>query len=252
MLLQPVPTVMTLSVGLKPICTCRGSQPSGKASSFSPWHVLLYCIVLPSVSQAFTLFRRSPAVLDMIVKARPTTALDLLYGPIAFVPQLNLSLLRIGPLITTIFAIELVELPKGACVARAKITGKCSGDAPAITALMATFSTVSGRAPPVILIVLITSSGLWLVPFSIAVTRRSVGRMIELKSVHSLSSKSWRRFSSESGGSNLGSAASSDGAPDIFSSAVRGLVSAFTTAVISGWPVSMSLPVTYPTSTMRG
>src|ERR1017187_3535596 len=214
--------------------------------------MLLYCIVLPSVSQALTLVRRSPAVFDINVNARPTTALDLLYGPIALVPQLNLSLLRMGPLITTIFAIELVELPNGACVASAKITGKCSGEAPAMTALMATFSTVSCRAPPVMLIVLITSSGLWLVPLSIAATRFSVGRMIELKSVHSLSSNSCRRFSSESGESNLGATASSGGDPDIFSSAVRGLVSALTTAVISGSPLSMSLPETYPTSTTRG
>src|SRR5271170_7046627 len=209
-------------------------------------------MVLPRVSHAFTLLRRSPAVLDIRAKARPTTAFDLLYGPIALVPQLNLSLLRIGPLITTIFAIELVELPKGACVARAKITGKCSGDAPAITALMATFSTVSCRAPPVMLIVLITSSGLWLVPLSISVTRFSVGRLIQLKSVHSLLSNITRRFSSESGGRNRGSTASSGGAPEIFSSAVRGLVSALVTAAINGWPLSMSLPVTYPTSTARG
>src|SRR5579864_5004224 len=100
-------------------------------------------MVLPSVSQAFTLLRRSPAVLDIKVKARPTTAFDLLYGPMAFVQQLNLRRSRIGPLMTTMLAIELVELPKGACVARARITGKCSGVAPAITALMATFSTVS-------------------------------------------------------------------------------------------------------------
>src|SRR5580658_3731697 len=209
-------------------------------------------MVLPRVSQAFTLLRRSPAVLDIRAKARPTTAFDLLYGPSAFVPQLNFSLLRIGPLITTMFAIELVELPKGACVARARITGKCSGDAPAITALIATFSTVSGRAPPVILIVLITSSGLWLVPLSISVTRFSVGRMMVLKSVHSLLSNITRRLSSESGGRNLGSTASSGGSPDIFSSAVRGLVSALITAVMSGLPDSMSLPVTYPTSTARG
>src|SRR5215469_11315003 len=141
-------------------------------------------MVLPRVSQALTLLRRSPAVLDIKVKARPTTAFERLYGPMALVPQLNLSLLRMGPLITTILAIELVELPKGASVASARITGKCSGLAPAITALMATFSTVKSRAPPVMLMVLTTSLGLRLVPLSMAVTRFSVGRTMELKSVH--------------------------------------------------------------------
>ena len=62
----------------------------------------------------------------------------------------------------------------------ARIAGKYSGRAPAITALTATFSTsyaqysrkLVGRIRPMI------SSGAWLVFFSIASTRSSVGRTI--------------------------------------------------------------------------
>ena len=63
----------------------------------------------------------------------------------------------------------------------ARITGKYSGLAPAITALMATCLTVNvheGCAPWAALNLPITSSGLWLVPFSIASTFSSVGRMM--------------------------------------------------------------------------
>ena len=59
--------------------------------------------------------------------------------------------------------------------------GRCSGLAPAITALMATCLTVNvheGCAPWAALNFPITSSGLWLVPFSIASTFSSVGRMM--------------------------------------------------------------------------
>ena len=62
-------------------------------------------------------------------------------------PQFMPISLRIGPLTTTIAAIELVVLPRALTplAARARITGKYSGRAPAITALTATFSTVNSQ-----------------------------------------------------------------------------------------------------------
>ena len=60
------------------------------------------------------------------------------------VPLFILISLRIGPLTTTMAAIELDVLPRAVTpvAASARITGKYSGRAPAITALTATFSTV--------------------------------------------------------------------------------------------------------------
>src|SRR5439155_20323090 len=54
---------------------------------------------------------------------------------------------RIGPLTTTMAAIELVVLPRALTPleAKARITGKYSGRAPAITAFTATFSTVNSH-----------------------------------------------------------------------------------------------------------
>src|SRR5712691_1590828 len=92
---------------------------------------------------------------------------------------------RIGPLTTTIAAEELVVLPRAdTCeAASARITGKYSGLAPAITAFTATFSTVYSHATrnsvgcmrPTI------SSGAWLVWASMSATRYApdeiVGRM---------------------------------------------------------------------------
>src|SRR6185437_17101027 len=88
----------------------------------------------------------------------------------------------IGPLTTATLAIDVVldDRAETPLAASARITGKCSGLAPAITAFTATFSMVysqnsrklAGRIRPT------TSSGLWLVPASIAATRSSVGRMI--------------------------------------------------------------------------
>jgi hypothetical protein len=94
---------------------------------------------------------------------------------------------RIGPLTTTTFAIEVVLLDRAVTplAASARMTGKYSGRAPAITAFTATFSTVNsqnsrkevGRNRPT------TLSGLWLVPLSIAATRSSVGKVTGRKSV---------------------------------------------------------------------
>src|SRR4030095_11594869 len=88
------------------------------------------------------------------------------------------SSLRIGPLTTVIVANELVLLDRAEMPldASARITGKYSGRAPAMTALTATFSTVNsqysrnavGRRRPT------TLSGGWLVPLSIRSTRASV------------------------------------------------------------------------------
>jgi len=89
---------------------------------------------------------------------------------------------RIGPLTTAMLVIEVVllDLAVDPLAASASITGKYSGRAPAMTAFTATFSTVYsqnsrnevGRIRPTI------SSGGWLVPFSIAATRSSVGSTI--------------------------------------------------------------------------
>src|SRR5918994_4657078 len=94
-------------------------------------------------------------------------ALAWLYGAIAPVPEFMAISFRIGPLTTTIAAIELVVLPRALTPldASARITGKYSGRAPAITALTATFSTVYSQYSLkwVERIWPTTSSGLWLV-----------------------------------------------------------------------------------------
>src|SRR5579863_6329964 len=103
-----------------------------------------------------------------------------------------LSVSRIGPLITAAVANEFVELDRevSPVSAIARIVGKYSGFAPAITALMATCLTVndqSGYDPRAGDIFPTTSSGLWLVPLSIAASRSSVGMTICIKSVIPLS-----------------------------------------------------------------
>ena len=59
-------------------------------------------------------------------------------------PAFILISFRMGPFTTTILANDVVEVKmEGTPVdASARMTGKCSGLAPAITALTATFSTV--------------------------------------------------------------------------------------------------------------
>src|SRR6516225_7962745 len=115
---------------------------------------------------------------------------------------------RIGPLTTTIAEAELdVLLRAVTCeAASARMTGKYSGLAPAMTAFTATFSTVyshetrnsTGCMRPTI------SSGLRLVCASIAATRFSVGRTMGSPSVQ-LFSRNWRcRLSSVSGSSRRG------------------------------------------------
>src|SRR5213083_3138917 len=109
-------------------------------------------------------------------------ALAWLYGASAPVPAFILISRRIGPLTTAIAAIELVVLPRALTpvAASARIRGKYSDRAPAITAFTATFSTVYcqasrkwvGRVRPTI------SSGLRRVAASIAATRFSVGSTI--------------------------------------------------------------------------
>ncbi len=69
--------------------------------------------------------------------------------------------------------------------ASARITGKYSGRAPAITAFTATFSTVYSHWPRLAVACMrpTISSGLWLVCASIAATRSSVGSTIGSVSV---------------------------------------------------------------------
>ena len=88
----------------------------------------------------------------------------------------------------------------------ARITGKCSGAAPAITAFTATFSTVDSHTsmPTVGRCLPTTSSGERLVPASIASTRSSVGSTIGRKSVQLLSRNSCSSLSSVSGSSSRG------------------------------------------------
>src|SRR5262245_16658149 len=102
-------------------------------------------------------------------------------------PQFMPISLRIGPLTTAIDEAELEvdERADSSDEAIARITGRYSGRAPAITAFTATCSTVSVHWPrlavacmrPTIL------SGLWLVPRSMAATRSSVGSTIGKLSV---------------------------------------------------------------------
>src|ERR671936_2696391 len=80
--------------------------------------------------------------------ARPTVALAWLYGPSAPSPEFIPISSAIGPLTTTIDAIdEVLELRAVIPVdASARSTGRYDGSAPAITALTATFSTVNSHS----------------------------------------------------------------------------------------------------------
>src|SRR5919199_6013410 len=80
--------------------------------------------------------------------ARPIVALAWLYGPIAPVPAFMPISPRIGPFTTAIAATALEDDPRAVTpvAASARITGKYSGRAPAITAFTATFSTVYSHA----------------------------------------------------------------------------------------------------------
>ena len=108
-------------------------------------------------------------------------------------PAFMLISLRTGPFTTTMPAMELVEEPRALAPeeAMARITGKYSGRAPAMTALTATCSTVHSHSSrkcvaawwPTI------SSGLRLVCLSMAATRSSVGSTTGSLSVQLLSRK---------------------------------------------------------------
>src|SRR5215467_7139181 len=115
---------------------------------------------------------------------------------------------RIGPFTTTIAADELEVEPRAdTCeAASARITGKYSGRAPAITAFTATFSTVYSQATrnSVGCICPATSSGLRLVCASMAATRFSVGRTMGSPSVQLFSRNCRWRLSSVSGSSRRG------------------------------------------------
>src|SRR5580700_5059038 len=110
---------------------------------------------------------------------------------------------RIGPLTTTIIAeeLELDERAESSEAASARITGKYSGRAPAITAFTATCSTENSQAArnstgcrwPTI------SSGGWLVALSMASTRSRVGSTIGNLSVQLLSRNCCCRSSSVAG-----------------------------------------------------
>jgi hypothetical protein len=151
---------------------------------------------------------------------------------------------RMGPLTTTIAAAELEDELRAETseAARARITGKYAGRAPAMTALTATCSTVNDHGPrfsvgckwPT------TSSGRRLVPASIARTRSSVGSTIGSLSVQPLSRNSWCSRSSLSGSTRRGAALGSDAAAAAPSPRVR----PSTTSCMTGRPVTGSLPLT--------
>ena len=89
------------------------------------------------------------------------------------------------------------------------MTGQVLGPAPAMTALMATFSTVYSSLSWWTVMVMrpMTSSGLADVPVSMCATRSSVGRMIGSPSVQPFSRNSWWYPSSLSGLSSRGRSA---------------------------------------------
>jgi hypothetical protein len=82
--------------------------------------------------------------LDISVQALPIVELAWLNGPTDPIPEFILICSRMGPFTTTILAAEDVELRSEVAPvdAMARITGKYSGLAPAITALTATISTL--------------------------------------------------------------------------------------------------------------
>ena len=153
---------------------------------------------------------------------------------------------RIGPLTTTMAAIELVVLPRALTPleAKARITGKYSGRAPAITAFTATFSTVNSqcwrnwfeRKCPA------TSSGFRLVWASISATRFSVGKMIGSLSVQLLSRNRRCRFSSASASTSLGVERSN--LISLTRSPSAGRVSPSMTSCMTGRPLIGLLPST--------
>ena len=104
-----------------------------------------------------------------------------------------LSLSRIGPLITAAEANEFVELKSAEIPVEAiarmsrEIFGRRSGHHRVDGHLLARCNVHSGYAPRAGVILPTTSSGLWLVPFSIASTFSCVGMMIGMKSVIPLS-----------------------------------------------------------------
>jgi hypothetical protein len=151
---------------------------------------------------------------------------------------------RMGPFTTAIeaMALELLLRAVTPVAPRARMTGKYSGRAPAMTAFTATFSTVNSqysrkcveRMRPT------TSPGPRLVPASMAATRSSVGRTMGSLSVQLLSRKSWWRLSSVSGSRSLGVERSNSTGRESIS--WMGWVSPSTTSCMTGRPVMGSTP----------
>src|SRR5688572_29665331 len=85
---------------------------------------------------------------DASAHDRPIVAFAWLYGPSAPIPEFIPISSRIGPLTIAAAAIELVLLERAVTqvASSARITGKYSGRAPAITAFTATFSTVDSHS----------------------------------------------------------------------------------------------------------
>jgi hypothetical protein len=176
--------------------------------------------------------------------ARPIVALAWLYGPKVPIPEFIPISSRIGPLTSATVANDVVELerPVMPLAIAARMTGRYSGRAPAMTALTATFSTVNsqnsrnavGRRRPT------TSSHPRLVPASIASTRSWVGSTIGRKSVQRSATNSRWRFSSVSGSSSAGAERSKD--MPARSSSSSGFVRPSTTSCMNAPPLTGSSP----------
>jgi hypothetical protein len=146
---------------------------------------------------------------------------------------------RMGPLTTAMdaMALELLLRAVTPVAARARITGRYSGRAPAITAFTATFSTVYSqysrkcveRMRPT------TSSGRRRVPASMAATRSSVGSTMGRPSVQCWSRNSRSSRSGESGPTSRSLVRSNSAGPS--SPSRGGRVSPSTTSCITGRPV---------------
>src|ERR1700761_1525345 len=120
--------------------------------------------------------------------ARPIVALARLPGPSAYVPEFISISRAIGPFTSCMNENEFVERtpeengPELNASTAASNTGIAAGGAPAITPLMATFSTVTGQPSGANARVTISPAA-WLVPLSMVATASSVGGAIGKPSV---------------------------------------------------------------------
>src|SRR4030042_5594394 len=151
-------------------------------------------MLFPCELHSVVLGLANPQQMDISVQALPITELARFTGLNAPIPGFIPISLRIGPFTISIVPKAVVDGINDDCFVGgiASITGKCSGQAPAMTAKTAILTTVHLTTSLVSMmnISLTTSSGGALVPASIFCTRSSVGRMIGRQSVQPLC---WKR-----------------------------------------------------------